>query len=186
VFASYGIDALGYGPHITPGMLAHITKPLSNPGRPRIGKERCPEGRRKGIQERADPTMRHFRHLHGMNLLIKLVVSTIAVLVADLVLRGVSLGDMDTTQGLITALLTAVVLGLLNNLLKPLLVLLTLPATVITLGLFVLVINAVIVLIAARIVPGFVVEGFWWALGFSLLVSIVQGVLNGMDRPRTA
>ncbi len=119
-----------------------------------------------------------------MNILIRLVISTIAVLVADLLLRGVSLGDMDTTQGLLTALLTAAVLGLLNNLLKPILVFLTLPATLVTLGLFLLVINAVIVLIAAKLVPGFVVESFWWALGFSLVVSLVQGTLNSLDRPR--
>ncbi|MDX9750431.1 MAG: phage holin family protein [Flavobacteriales bacterium] len=121
-----------------------------------------------------------------MNILIKLVISTIAVLVADLLLRGVSLGDMDTTQGLLTALLTAAVLGLLNNLLKPVLVFLTLPATLVTLGLFLLVINAVIVLIAARIVPGFEVGSFWWALGFSLVVSLVQSVLNTMDRRQQA
>ncbi len=121
-----------------------------------------------------------------MNILIKLVISTIAVLVADLLLRGVSLGDMDTTQGLLTALLTAAVLGLLNNLLKPVLVFLTLPATLVTLGLFLLVINAVIVLIAARIVPGFEVASFWWALGFSLVVSLVQSVLNSMDRRQQA
>lgn len=117
-----------------------------------------------------------------MNTLIRLIISAIAVLVTDLLLPGVSLGDMDTTNGLLTALLTAAVLGLLNALLKPLLVFLTLPATVITLGLFLLVINAVIVLIAARIVPGFTVESFWWALGFSLVLSLVQGVLSSFDR----
>ena len=116
-----------------------------------------------------------------MNILIRLVISAIAVLVTDLLLAGVSLGDMSTTQGLLTALLTAAVLGLLNALLKPLLVILTLPVTVVTLGLFLLVINAVIVLIAARIVPGFTVESFWWALGFSLLLAVVQGVLHGLD-----
>lgn len=117
-----------------------------------------------------------------MNILIRLIISAIAVLVTDLLLPGVTLGDMDTTNGLLTALLTAAVLGLLNALLKPLLVFLTLPVTVISLGLFLLVINAVIVLIAARIVPGFTVESFWWALGFSLVLSLVQGVLNSFDR----
>jgi putative membrane protein len=64
-----------------------------------------------------------------------------------------------------------------------LLVLLTLPVTMVTLGLFLLVINAGMVLLASRIVSGFVVESFWWALGFSLLLSIVQGFLQVLDRP---
>lgn len=116
-----------------------------------------------------------------MNIIIRLIISAIAVLVTDLLLSGVTIGDMGETNGLITALLVAAVLGLLNALLKPILVLFTLPVTVLTLGLFLLVINAAIVLIAARIVPGFVVESFWWALGFSLLLSFVQGVLNAFD-----
>ncbi|HQW05447.1 MAG TPA: phage holin family protein [Flavobacteriales bacterium] len=116
-----------------------------------------------------------------MKILIKLIISAIAVLVTDLLLSGVSLGDLGETNGLITALLTAAVLGLLNALLKPLLILFTLPVTVLTLGLFLLVINAGIVLIAAELVPGFVVKSFWWALGFSLVLSFVQGILNAFD-----
>lgn len=110
-----------------------------------------------------------------MQLIIRLLISTIAVLVTDLLLRGVHANDF------VTGLLVAVVLGLLNTLLKPLLVILTLPVTVLTLGLFLLVINAGMVLLAAKIVPGFVVESFWWALGFSILLSIVQGFLNALD-----
>jgi putative membrane protein len=116
-----------------------------------------------------------------MNILIRLIITTIAVLITDLLLPGVSLGDMSETNGLLTALLTAAVLGLLNAVLKPLLVFFTLPVTVVTLGLFLLVINAVIVLIAARLVPSFQVNGFWWALGFSLVLSFVQGVLQAFD-----
>lgn len=119
-----------------------------------------------------------------MNLLIRLIISAIAVLVTDLLLSGVSLGDMSQTNGLLTAVLVAAVLGLLNSLLKPLLILLTLPVTIVTLGLFLLVINAVIVMIAARLVPGFTVDSFWWALGFSLLLSVVQGLLNAFDSGR--
>lgn len=119
--------------------------------------------------------------LYVMNILIKLVITTLAVLITDLLLPGVSLGDMSETNGLLTAVLTAAVLGLLNAVLKPLLVLFTLPVTVMTLGLFLLVINAVIVLIADRIVPGFHVESFWWALGFSLVLSFIQGVLQAFD-----
>lgn len=116
-----------------------------------------------------------------MNILIRLIISAIAVLLTDLLLPGVSLGDMSQTNGLLTAVLVAAVLGLLNAVLKPLLILLTLPVTVVTLGLFLLVINAVIVLIAARLIPGFTVESFWWALGFSLLLSFITSVLSSFD-----
>lgn len=116
-----------------------------------------------------------------MKIIVRLIISAIAVLVTDLLLSGVSLGDMSETNGLLTALLVAAVLGLLNALLKPILVLLTLPVTVVTLGLFLLVINAVIVLIADKLIDGFTVQSFWWALGFSLLLSLIQGVLNAFD-----
>lgn len=111
-----------------------------------------------------------------MKLLIRLVISTLAVLVADLLLRGVH------SDQFISSLLVAVVLGLLNTFIRPLIILLTLPVTVVTLGLFILVINAALVLLAANIVDGFVVEGFWWAVAFSLVQWAVQGLLMGMDR----
>lgn len=111
-----------------------------------------------------------------MQLLIRLIITTIAVLITDLILPGVHADDF------VTGLLVAVVLGLLNTFLKPLLILLTLPVTVVTMGLFLLVINAGMVLLASRIVPGFVVESFWWALGFSIVLSIVQGFLQALDR----
>ncbi len=117
-----------------------------------------------------------------MNILIRLIISAIAVLVTDLLLPGVTISDMNTTNGLLTALLVAAVLGLLNALLKPILILLTLPVTLVTLGLFLLVINAVIVLIAARLVNGFTVDSFWWALGFSLLLSLVTSILSSFDK----
>ena len=113
-----------------------------------------------------------------MDLLIRLIISTIAVLVTSLLLPGVNADDF------MTGLLVAVVLGLLNAVLRPLLVILTLPVTVVTLGLFVLVINAAMVLLAAKIVPGFEVRSFWWALGFSIILSIVQGFLQGLDKPK--
>lgn len=111
-----------------------------------------------------------------MKLLIRLVISTLAVLVADLLLRGVH------SDQFISSLLVAVVLGLLNTFIRPLIILLTLPVTVVTLGLFILAINAALVLLAANLVDGFVVEGFWWAVAFSLVQWAVQGLLMGMDR----
>lgn len=110
-----------------------------------------------------------------MNIIVRLIISTIAVLVTDLLLRGVHAEDF------LTGLLVAAVLGLLNTIVRPLLILLTLPITFITLGLFLLVINAALVLFADRMIPGFTVDSFWWALGFSLVLSIVQGFLNALD-----
>lgn len=110
-----------------------------------------------------------------MKLLIRIILSTIAVLVADLVLPGVHAPDFTT------GLLVAVVLGLLNAVLRPILLLLTLPVTVVTLGLFILVINAAMVLLAAKIVPGFTVDGFWWALAFSVVMWAVQSLLRALD-----
>ena len=110
-----------------------------------------------------------------MKILIRLVLSTIAVLVAGMLLHGVHLGSWQT------ALIVAVVLGLLNSFVRPLIILLTLPVTVITLGLFVLAINAAMVLLAARLVTGFSVDSFWWALGFSIVQWAVQGFLLSLD-----
>lgn len=113
-----------------------------------------------------------------MNLLIRLIITTIAVLITDLLLRGVHTDDF------VAGLLVAVVLGLLNTFLRPVLILLTLPVSVVTLGLFLLVINAGMVMLASRIVDGFHVEGWWWALAFSIILSIVQGFLQGLDKPK--
>lgn len=76
-----------------------------------------------------------------------------------------------------TAIIVAIVLALLNLVVKPILVLLTLPVTIVTLGLFLLVINAVIILLVDAFISGFNVDGFWVALIFSLLLSIVQSIL---------
>ena len=109
-----------------------------------------------------------------MKLLVRLAVSTLAVFIAAYVLPGIHV------SGWVTALVVAVILGVLNAVLRPILVLLTLPATILSLGLFILVINAIIVLLVSWLVPGFVVVSFWWALGFSLVVSIVSGFLNAL------
>ncbi|HMN04190.1 MAG TPA: phage holin family protein [Flavobacteriales bacterium] len=111
-----------------------------------------------------------------MKLLIRILLATIAVLIADLLLPGVEAADLKT------GLLVAIVLGVLNAVVRPLLLLLTLPVTILTMGLFVLVINASMVLLAARIVPGFTVDGFWWALAFSLVMWAVQGFLQRIDK----
>jgi putative membrane protein len=79
-------------------------------------------------------------------------------------------------DGFYTAVIAAVILGLMNAILKPILIVLTLPITLLTLGLFALVINAALFLFAASFIDGFDVESFWYALLGSLLMSIVSTV----------
>jgi putative membrane protein len=77
-----------------------------------------------------------------------------------------------------SALLVAIVLAFLNTFIKPILTILTIPITVVTLGLFLLAINAFLVIIAGRLVSGFHVSGFWWALFFGLVLSIYNSLLD--------
>jgi putative membrane protein len=84
-------------------------------------------------------------------------------------------------DGWTTAIIVALVLGLLNIFIKPILILFTLPATILTLGLFLLVINAIIIMLCDELVPGFEVRGFWWALLFSLVLSFCQSLVSGLS-----
>jgi putative membrane protein len=102
----------------------------------------------------------------------KAILTSVAVLFASYILKGVS---VDST---ITAMIVAVVLGLLNSFVKPILVVLTIPITLVTLGLFLLVINILIVFWAAQIVSGFKVAGWGSALLFSIIVSFVSSLLE--------
>jgi len=103
-----------------------------------------------------------------MGFLINWLVSGLAIAIAAYLLPGIRL------NGFFTALVTALVLGLINAVIKPVLLLLTLPINLLTLGLFTLVINALLVLLTARIVPGFQVDGFWWAVAFSVVLALVN------------
>ena len=105
-----------------------------------------------------------------MKLILRLLVTAALVLLIANFLPGV----VVTTFG--TAVIVAVVLGLLNLFIKPILVILTLPVTFITLGLFLLVINAIIILLCTNIVGGFAVDTFWTALFFSIILSILQSI----------
>jgi putative membrane protein len=110
-----------------------------------------------------------------MKLILKLILSAIAIIILAKFLPGVSLSPPYTT-----ALLVAAVLAVLNALVKPLLILLTFPITLVTLGLFLFVINAVIILLADKFIDGFSVSGFWVALLFSILLSILQSIFYSM------
>ncbi len=111
-----------------------------------------------------------------MKWIAKLFANAIAVLVTAYILPGVELQDF------LTAIVVAVVLALLNNFLKPLLIILTIPVTVVTLGLFLLVINAVIILLADDLISGFEVGSFWWALLFSIILSLINSFFNKLDQ----
>lgn len=109
-----------------------------------------------------------------MGLLLKILFTAIAAYIASKILPGVQISDIKT------AILVALVLALLNAFLKPLLVMLTIPITIITLGLFLLVINILIIFLADKIVPGFSVDGWLTALLFSLIVSLITYILDAI------
>ena len=109
-----------------------------------------------------------------MKLIIRLLLSALAVVILAKFLPGVSL---DTYT---TGIIVAVVLVLLNNILRPILVILTLPITIITLGLFLLIINACMVLLADKFIDGFAVSSIWTAILFSVLLSILQSILYSL------
>lgn len=106
------------------------------------------------------------------SILTKIIVGGISILIADLLLKGVVLDSW------VTGFILAGVIILINFTIKPILIILTLPVTLITFGLFLLVINALVVLIAAYFIPGFSVDGFWWALGFAIVLSLINGIFG--------
>lgn len=109
-----------------------------------------------------------------MGFVIKLLLTGVAAMLAAYLLPGVSI------DGFVTALILAVVLALLNAIVRPVLVFLTIPVTILTLGLFLLVINALIILLADYMVPGFSVDGFLWALIFGLLLAVISAILDAI------
>jgi len=106
-----------------------------------------------------------------MNLIIKLLLNALAVFILAYLLNGVIVNNYST------AIIVAIAISLLNTVVKPLLVILTLPITILTLGLFLLIINASIILLADKLIDGFYVDGLFTALLFSLLLSILRSIL---------
>ncbi len=109
-----------------------------------------------------------------MNVIIRLLVTAIVAYLLTMILPGVHFA------GFAGALIFSIVLGILNLIVKPFLNILGLPLTIVTLGLFTLVINAVIILIADYFIDSMQVDGFWWAFIFSILLSIVTSLANSM------
>lgn len=110
-----------------------------------------------------------------MNFLMRILISTAAVLLTGWILPD----SWVQVDGILTALIVAVVLAFLNQVVKPILIVLTIPVTFATMGLFLLVINAGVILLADYFIEGFTVGGFWSALGFSIVLSIVNALLGG-------
>jgi putative membrane protein len=115
----------------------------------------------------------------NMNGLVRFLLNGLAVLLTGYLLqKGVYIEHYGY------ALLVVVVLAITNVLVKPILILFTIPITIVTLGLFLLVINALIILLVDYLVPGFRVEGFWWALGFSLILSIFNSIVTDLTKEK--
>lgn len=106
-----------------------------------------------------------------MRLVIRILVTAFIVVALANFLPGAAIPNY------VTGIWVAIVLGLINTFIKPILILFTLPVTIITFGLFLLVINAFVILLCSHLVSGFHIDGFWWALLFSLLLSFCQSIL---------
>ncbi|MBK1897260.1 phage holin family protein [Chryseobacterium paridis] len=109
-----------------------------------------------------------------MNLIIRLLITAVVAFLLTKILPGVHF------EGFSSAIIFAIVLGLLNLFVKPILSLFGLPLTIITLGLFALVINALIILLADYFIDSMVVDGFWWAFIFSIALSLITSLANSM------
>ncbi len=106
-----------------------------------------------------------------MNLLLKWLISAAAILISAYIIPGIMV------TGFWAAFWLALFLGVINVILKPILIILTLPINILTLGLFTFVINACLILLASGIIKGFEVHGFWWAMLFSIVLAIVSYLL---------
>lgn len=109
-----------------------------------------------------------------MNTIIKLLITALVAYGLTYVLSGVHVNDLAS------ALIFAIVFGLINLIVKPIVKLFSLPITILTLGLFSLVINALMVLLADHFVDGIQVDGFWWALIFSIALSVISSIFSGI------
>jgi len=101
---------------------------------------------------------------------------TLAVFISAYIIPGV------IVQGIFVAFVVALVLGIINMFLKPILLILTLPINILSLGLFTLVINASLIMLTSKIVDGFYVSGIWWAMAFSLVLSVIHFGLHIIGR----
>jgi putative membrane protein len=115
-----------------------------------------------------------------MGLLLRWLILTVAIIIASYLLEGIHI------SGFFSAFLAAAILGILNALFRPVLILLTLPINILSLGLFTFIINAMMLKMVSGIIPGFEVHGFWTAILGSLVISVISWLLNSFisDRGR--
>lgn len=113
-----------------------------------------------------------------MNGIIRFLLNGLGVLLTAYLLPGVHVEHYGY------ALLVALVLAIVNAIVKPILVVLTIPITFVTFGLFLLVINALMILLADWFVDGFEVDGFWWALAFSLILSLFNSLFEDLTKDK--
>jgi putative membrane protein len=111
-----------------------------------------------------------------MKILFNWIIMAIAIIITAYILPGV------TVSGFIPAFFVAVVLSLVNVSIKPLLLILTLPINILTLGLFTFAINAFLIMLVSYIVPGFKVDGFWWAMLFSIVLAVILFLINRIKK----
>ncbi len=113
-----------------------------------------------------------------MGILLRWLVLTAAILVASYLVEGI------TVHGFWSAFFSAAILGILNAFFRPILILLTLPFTILSFGLFIFVINALLLMMVSGVIPGFEVHGFWSAVFGSLIISIVSWLLGSFVNER--
>lgn len=113
-----------------------------------------------------------------MNGIVRFLLSGLAVLLTAYLLPGVSIEHYGY------ALLVAALLSVVNFIVKPILIILTIPITIFTFGLFLLVINAIMILLVSALVPQFQVDGFWWALAFSLILSVFNSFFSDLAKDK--
>ncbi len=109
-----------------------------------------------------------------MRILLSLILSTLAVFVTTQIVPGSHVNSVTT------AFIVAIVLGIINAFIRPILLILTLPINILTLGLFTLVIMALCSLLASAIVPGFHLDGFWWAMLFAVVLAVINSFLHAL------
>jgi putative membrane protein len=111
-----------------------------------------------------------------MNIIISWLLSALAIYISAYILPGI------VVAGAVAALVLAVVLGVINTFIRPILVVLTLPLTVVTFGLFSLVLNTLLIMVAGMVVPGVEIASFWWALLFGVVLALVSALLRSLER----
>jgi putative membrane protein len=105
-------------------------------------------------------------------ILLRWLANTVAILTTAYLLKGLEV------SGLKGAIIAAALWGILNALLRPLLLLLTLPLNILTLGLFTLIVNGFLLFLVSQMTSSLMVHGFWWAVGGAILISLLSGLIN--------